>query len=229
MSSRRRAATLAGLALVLGALAASDVAGREAALRRQIGRSADVVVTRRAIEAGARITAADLAVRRVPVRWAPAGAFAEPAQVEGLQATVALPAGTDLEPAVVGDLQAGGAAPGVAAGAPVRRGERVARITATGPAEAIGPGVRVDVVVTRDAGAASAGRAVLAMEDVEVLAVAPEPGGQDAKMTLDLRVSLRQAVDLAAADAFARDVRVLPRAAGDRRRGAAGLMAGESF
>lgn len=223
MSSRRRAVTLAGLALVLGALAASDVAGREAALRRQIGRPADVVVTRRVIEAGARITAADLAVRRVPARWAPAGAFAEPAQVEGLHAAVALPAGTDLEPSVLGDA----AAPPAPAGAPVRRGERLARITATGPVEAIGPGVRVDVVVTRDGDAATAGRAVLALEDVEVLAVAPATGGDDPAMTLDLRVSLRQAVYLAAADAFARDVRVLPRAAGDRRRGAAGLQVGD--
>jgi pilus assembly protein CpaB len=225
MSSRRRAVTLAGLALVLGALAASDVAGREAALRRQIGRTAAVVVTRRAIEAGARITAADLAVRRVPARWAPAGAFADPAQVEGLQATVALPAGTDLEPSVVGDA----AAPAVAGGVPVRRGERVARITATGPVEAIGPGARVDVVVTRDGGAAAGGRAVLAMEDVEVLAVAPGTGGDDPEMTLDLRVGLRQAVELAAADAFARDLRVLPRAAGDRRRGDAGLQAGDGL
>jgi pilus assembly protein CpaB len=87
----------------------------------------------------------------------------------------------------------------------------------------------VDVVVTRDGGAASAGRAVLAMEDVEVLAVAPAPGADDAEMTLDLRVTLRQAVYLAAAQAFARDVRVLPRAAGDRRRGAAGMEVGDGL
>jgi pilus assembly protein CpaB len=147
--------------------------------------------------------------------------------VEGLTAAVALPAGTDLEPSVVGDLQAGGAASAAAAGAPVRRGERVARVTATGPVEAIGPGVRVDVVVTRDGDAATAGRAVLALEDVEVLAVAPAARDDDPAMTLDLRVGLRQAVYLAAADAFARDVRVLPRAAGDRRRGAAGLQVGD--
>lgn len=227
MSSRRRAVALAGLALVLGALAASDVAGREAALRRQVGRPVDVVVARRALEAGARIAAADLAVRRVPARWAPAGAFAEPAQVEGLHAAVALPAGADLEPSVVAD----GAAPfPAAAGAPVRRGERVARITATGPLEAVGPGARVDVVVTRDGGADGAGRAVLALEDVEVLAAAPASGADDEpEVTLDLRVPLRQAVYLAAAQAFARDVRVLPRAAGDRRRGAAGMQVGDGL
>ena len=36
MTRRRRAAALLGLALLLGVLAASDVAGREAALRRQL-------------------------------------------------------------------------------------------------------------------------------------------------------------------------------------------------
>ena len=41
-----------------------------------------------------------------------------------------------------------------------------------------------------------------------------------------LRVTLRQAVFLAAAQSFAREVRVLPRAAGDRRRGAAGMRVG---
>ena len=46
---------------------------------------------------------------------------------------------------------------------------------------------------------------------------------------MTLRVTLRQAVYLAAAQTFARDVRVLPRAAGDRRRGAAGIAVGEDL
>jgi pilus assembly protein CpaB len=41
-----------------------------------------------------------------------------------------------------------------------------------------------------------------------------------------LRVSARQAVFLAAAQSFARELRLLPRAAGDRRHGLAGLSAG---
>ena len=43
------------------------------------------------------------------------------------------------------------------------------------------------------------------------------------RITAALRVTLRQAVYLAAAQDFAREIRLLPRAAGDRRRGAAGL------
>src|SRR4051812_50144119 len=54
MSRRRRGALLAGLSLLLGGLAASDVAGREAALRRGVGPLVDVVVAREPLEAGAR-------------------------------------------------------------------------------------------------------------------------------------------------------------------------------
>ena len=73
MTRRRRAAALLGLALLLGVLAASDVAGREAALRRQLGPTVPVVVVRAPLRAGERIARAALAVREVPERYAPAG------------------------------------------------------------------------------------------------------------------------------------------------------------
>src|SRR3954447_17522005 len=65
VSRRRRRVVLAGLALVLGGLAASDVAGREAALRERLGPLVAVVVVQRPVEAGARLQASDLGVRRV--------------------------------------------------------------------------------------------------------------------------------------------------------------------
>ena len=46
------------------------------------------------------------------------------------------------------------------------------------------------------------------------------------RVRASLRVTVRQAVFLAAAQAFAREVRLLPRAPGDDRRGAAGLAVG---
>jgi pilus assembly protein CpaB len=46
---------------------------------------------------------------------------------------------------------------------------------------------------------------------------------------VSLRTSLRQAVYLAAAQDFARDVRVLPRAPGDRRRGSTGMRVGSGL
>ena len=84
-------------------------------------------------------------------------------------------------------------------------------------------GTRVDVLVTRDRDAGARAGTELALEDVEVLAVRPAPdtggGSQGApRVAATLRVSVRQAVYLAAAEAFAREVRLLPRATGDQER-----------
>jgi len=228
VTRRRRAAVLIGLSIILGALAASNVSGREAALRREIGPAVPVLVARRGLAAGARLDPAALAVRRVPSRYAPAGAYRAVAEVTGLRAAVAIPAGADLDPAVVDD----GTTPAAPAGPDLRDGERVAQVVAVGPAESLVAGAHVDVVVTREAAGGSAGSTTLALEDVEVLGASRAPAsgsGPDAdlpRVALDLRVSLRQAVYLAAAQSFAREVRVLPRAPGDRRRGAQGLRVG---
>jgi pilus assembly protein CpaB len=218
VTPRRRALVLIGLALVLGALAASDVAGREAALRRGLGPVVPVVVAVHGLEAGARIEAGDLALRRVPARYAPSGAFADARQAEGLRASAPVPAGADLTAAAVSE---GNAPPG----APVGRGERIAEVLAAGSADVIGPGAHVDVVVTRDGQGGAPGATSLAMQDVEVLSAvpaAPDEAGGPQRLVVGLRVTLRQAVFLAAAQAFAREVRVLARAPGDRRRTATG-------
>ncbi|MEA2380377.1 MAG: pilus assembly protein CpaB [Solirubrobacteraceae bacterium] len=229
MSRRRRAAVLIGLSLILGALAASDVSGREAALRREVGPVVPVLVVRTALSAGARIGPGALAVRHVPSRYAPAGAYRSPGEVTGLRAAVAIPAGADLDPSLVDD----GTTPSGPSGPALRAGERVAQVVAIGPAQGLGPGARVDVLVTREGAGSAPGSTTLALEDVEVLAVTKAPdaggGGADAgqpRVALDLRVSVRQAVYLAAAQSFARELRVLPRAPGDRRRGAQGLRVG---
>jgi pilus assembly protein CpaB len=226
VTRRRRAAVLIGLALVLGALAASDVAGREAALRREVGSPVPVLVARTALRPGARLEPRALAVRRVPSRYAPAGAYRSPDEVAGLRAAVAIPAGADLEPALVDD---GRDAP---AGPVLRPGERVAQVVATGSPRAISAGTRVDVLVTREASSAAGGSTTLALEDVEVLSAAAAPadgggargdGADVPRVAVELRVSVRHAVFLAAAQSFARELRVLPRAPGDRRHGAQGL------
>jgi pilus assembly protein CpaB len=49
------------------------------------------------------------------------------------------------------------------------------------------------------------------------------------RLSLGLRVTVRQAVYLTAAQAFAREVRVLARAPGDRGHGAAGLRVDEDL
>jgi pilus assembly protein CpaB len=210
VSRRRRAALLLGLALVLGALAASDVARREAALRAQVGPAVDVLVARRPLPAGRAVRAGDLAVRRLPERFAPAGAAAVPELVLGQSLAVPVPAG-----AAVGEnlLATDPAGPGV------RRGERAADVVAAGSPSLVVPGARVDVLVTRERGAGGAGTTELALEDVEVLAARAARGRDDTgrQVAATLRVTVRQAVYLAAAGAFAREIRLLPRAPGDHR------------
>jgi len=225
MSRRRRAFVLAGLALVLGALAASDVSSREAALERRLGPAVPVVVARADLPAGRLVRISDLAIRHVPARYAPAAAFADPAQAAGLRTKAEIVHGTDLLPALLADGES-------ADGASLRPGERVADLVAAGPPKLVTPGGRVDVLVTRQGRDGESGSTSLALEDVEVLSAVPagddgESGAR--KVAVSLRVTVRQAVYLAAAQSFAREIRVLPRAAADRRRGAQGLRVGSGL
>lgn len=236
MSRRRRAVLLLGLALVLGGLAASDVAGREAALQERLGAPVPVVVTRAAITAGKALTPARLAVRLVPQRFVPPGTFHSSSELDGLRAAGELPPGAFLTPAAVRDPAAE-----ASSGAPVRPGERVADVVARAAPELVTPGARVDVLVTRDGSGGRPGRTVLALQDVEVLsasgAPAAEAGGGGGgsggdggpRVAAALRVTPRQAVFLAAAQTFAREIRLLPRAPGDRRRLGSGLTETEGL
>jgi pilus assembly protein CpaB len=219
VSRRRRAFVLAGLALLLGALAASDVAGREAALDHRLGPAVAVVVARGDLPAGRTVRSSDLAVRRVPARYAPAAAFADPAQAAGLRTTAAVVHGTDLVPAMLADGDG-------ADGALLRPGERVADLVAAGPPQLVRPGGRVDVLVTRAGRDGETGSTSLALEDVEVLSASAAGDDSESgarKVQVSLRVTVRQAVYLAAAQAFAHDIRLLPRPPGERRAGASGL------
>jgi pilus assembly protein CpaB len=205
VSRRRRAALLLGLALVLGALAASDVARREAALRDQVGPAVEVLVARAPLAAGRRLEPGDLAVRRVPERFAPVAAPAVPDLLVGQRLAVAVPAGAPvgrhlLEPPTI-------------AGPLIRRGERAADVVARASSELVVAGARVDVVVTRER------RTELALEDVEVLAAAPvRAEGAGPQVSATLRVTVPQAVYLAAAGSYAGEIRLLVRTPGDRLR-----------
>jgi pilus assembly protein CpaB len=214
MTRRRRAAALLGLALLLGVLAASDVAGREAALRRELGPAVTVVVVRAPLRAGERIERASLALRQVPERYAPPGALRDPAAAVGQRAAVGIAPRTDL----VASLLAVPGADSKPPGPRRRRGERALDLVAVGAADAVVAGARVDVLVTYDGRAGAPGPTRLALADVEVLAArpppsadAPEAGGGLPRLLATLRVTVRQAVALTAAAAAARQVRLLPR------------------
>ena len=221
MTRRRRAFVLAALALLLGGLAASDVGRREAAARRKLGPTVGVVVAREPLASGVRLTTGRLRIRRVPARFAPAATYSRAAEVAGLRTVVSVPAGADL---MAGMVAQGDDA---VTGAPVKPGERVVDIVAAGSPQLVRPGTRVDVIVTRGA-ATGGGRSQLALEDVEVVAAAPAAAGDRGdetgpRVAASLRVTVRQAVFLSAAQAFAREIRLLPRAPGDERRGDLGM------
>jgi pilus assembly protein CpaB len=206
VTRRRRAALLLGLALVLGALAASDVARRERALRAQVGPAVEVLVASAPLTAGRRIEPGDLAVRRVPERFAPAG-DAVPDLLVGRRLAVDVPAGAPVDVHLLERAA-------VAAGPVLRGGERAAEVLARASPELMADGVRVDVVVTRER------LTELALENVEVLAARPVPAdereGVGPQVVATLRVTVVQAVYLAAAATFAREIRLLVRGPGDR-------------
>jgi pilus assembly protein CpaB len=153
-------------------------------------------------------------------------AYGSTSALAGARAAVVLEAGEDVGPSSVDDGTR-------TAGAPVRVGERVAELVARGSAGLIRAGSRVDVLVTREHGDGS-GATTVALEDAEVLA-AHAASGDDAggaagdRVAVSLRVTVRQAVYLAAAQSFAHELRVLPRAAGDRRHGLAGTTVGSDL
>jgi pilus assembly protein CpaB len=217
MTRRRRAAALLGLALLLGVLAASDVAGREAALRRQLGRPVAVVVVTRPLAPGERISRAALGVRRVPERYAPRNALADPGAAVGQRVAVAIAPGTDLDPGVLGTPGEQDMTPGSV----LRRGERAFDLVGIGAPDAIQPGSRVDVLVTYDGPRGGPGATRVALEGAEVLEAqraaadgGPDDGSDLPRVQVTLRVTVRQAVALAAAVGAARDVRLLARPSG---------------
>lgn len=212
MTRGRRAVLLIGLALLLGTLAASDVGGREAALKRSLEPLVDVVIARGEIKAGSAITAGQLSVRRVPSRFAPAVALDDAQAIVGARAGVTIAAGSDITP---GQVRVEGQGP------ELRAGERIVDVLAAGSARLVIPGSRVDVLVTKERGGTT-----LALENAEVTSSRPVTAedGSPTRVAAGLRVTVRQAVYLTAAQSFAREIRLLPRGSDDSRRGSEGLQ-----
>ena len=222
---RRRGLVLLVLALACGALAASEVGDRVSEVEGRIGVPVPVVVAARDIEPGAELGRADLRLSQVPQRFAPPDAPTSPDQAVGLRTAGPVAAGSPITAGVVGATAAGEDPTAL------RRGERAVEIAVAGGAsllETAVPGTRVDILVSTDPGDGP-GSSFVALEDVELLRLAP---GGSTEASLDselsaapassavatLRASLRQAVYLTAAQSYAREIRLLPRPPGDRRR-----------
>jgi pilus assembly protein CpaB len=213
VTRRRRAAVLLGLALVLGTLSATHMARRERALRAQLGPLTEVVVARRELAAGQVLKLSDLGVRSLPARYVPAGEPVFAAALAGHRLAVPVAQGGAVTAELlVRRLQTPESA--------IARGQRAVDVLATGSPQAVVAGTRVDVLVTTERHDRERGTTRLALEDVEVLAARAAAAGEgEAKaprVTATLRVTVSQAVYLAAAQSFARDVRLLARAPGDR-------------
>jgi pilus assembly protein CpaB len=228
--SRRRGAMLLALAVACGGMAASEVQSRESRLDLRIGPMVPVVVARADLSAGSTLgrgrLARLLATRQVPARFAPADALPAPEEAAGAQLTASVPAGSYV---TSGALARGG---GAAGGDPWRpgAGERLIDVAVSAGTElaAAGPGQRVDVLITTDA-SSSRGRTYLALEDVELVGLRAAGGSSDggaggaaahATAVATLRVTLREAVLLTAAQSFARELRLLLRPPGERPGGA---------
>jgi pilus assembly protein CpaB len=213
---RRRGLLLLCFALVCGGLAASQVHERERRAAATLGPLVPVVIARGDLPADRRLRPGDLAVKRMPARFAPPDALGSATEVVGARPTVPVAAGSYL---TAGLLGAGAASDDGA----LRPGERALELAVAGGAALASAeaGARVDVLVTSGA-EEGAGRTFVALENVELLALA-EPS------RATLRVSARQAVYLTAAASFAQGIRLLVRPPGDRKRvgpvavGASGL------
>ncbi|MBN1530701.1 MAG: hypothetical protein JW895_16690 [Thermoleophilaceae bacterium] len=212
MTNRRRGLVLLALALACGGLAASRVSRLEREVQARVGPGVPVVVAARDLYPARPVPRAALRVARVPARYVPPDALASVEEAAGARLAGPVPRG--------GYVTAGrvGGRPGTRRPGPLRPGERAVQVRAAGGVAAP-PGARVDVLVSSEPGA-GAGRTILALEGVELLAAA----GSRAT----LRVTVRQAVYLVAAANYARELRLLPRPAGDRgRAGGAAVGAGE--
>jgi pilus assembly protein CpaB len=235
---RRRGLLRLSVARASGGLAASQVHERERRAARELGPAVEVVVAARDLRAGARVMREAIGVRRVPARFVPADALVSgagaAAGLVGARVAVPVAAGSYLNAGLFEGGEGGGR------GEVGRRGEREVTVGVAGGG-ALGdlvPGARVDVLVSTETGPAGS-RTVMALAGAELLRIGdtadagyPDPdadGGAVSGPTAvaTLRVSLRQAIYLTAADNFAREIRLLPRPPGDPSRAGGTISQGQ--
>jgi pilus assembly protein CpaB len=212
---------LFGMAAVCAGLASSMVSGYARDIREQVGPLTPVMVVRASVPRGKLFTPSNvqryLVARRVPVRFVPPRSFRFAADVVGLRSLTPIPAGS-----YVTEGQLGGSAPGGNSQRAGGRTGRVVEVPVAGAAALQGvlrPGARVDVLITSDRGPGTP-RTYLALQRIELIDIRAgdgASGGESQESMAALRVTLRQAVLLTAAQNFARELRLVPRAHGEDR------------
>jgi Flp pilus assembly protein CpaB len=215
MSRRARAAGFLLAAGIAAAAAATLADGYGESVVRGYGQLRPVLVASAVLPAGRPIdpeTAAEkLEVRRVPVRFAPPGVLASPAQAVGLTPVAAIPAGAYLLAAQLRSPSSRRSSLRLGAG---RRPVEIA-VSGAGALTAAGTqpiGSLVDVVVTSEPTGSAAGRTYVATAAVPLLGLSPGLEGSDGETaTATLGLTRPQALRLIAAESFARRVTVIPR------------------
>jgi Flp pilus assembly protein CpaB len=199
-------------AIVAGGLGIALVRGYSASVSESYGRLRPVLVANSALAAGKllspRLAARSLEVRQVPVRFAPAGALVRVSDAIGYEVSVALAAGSYVTASALRSPgESRRRSPGVG------RGRVPVEISVSGASAVPGPGVRVDVLVTREAEVGNAGRTEVVATRVPLLAVAgPDASGAVPGLTrVVLAVPRSQAIELVDAEAFARRITILRR------------------
>jgi Flp pilus assembly protein CpaB len=213
VSRRGRAIAFALAALFAAGAAAALADGYGARVSRGYGELRTVVIATAALKPGRAIDPAQveaaLEPRRVPARFVPPGAFADPAAAIGLVPAVPVPAGSYL---LASQLRTPRSEPGFTG---LGRGRQPVEIAVGGAGALLVGGARpagsrVDVVVTAEPTGSGPGRTYVAAASVPLLALAPgAEGAGEGPAVATLGLTRPQALRLIAAESFARKLTLL--------------------
>lgn len=225
MSRRARAIAFGCAALLCAGLAAAMAGGYRSDLASELGPLRSVVVATARIPANREIPPKQvdelLETRRIPVRFAPAGALSAPEQAAGQASATAIPVGSYVLSAQLREPRSRPQAR--ADRARIGPGRKPVEITVAG-AEALAAaggdpvGTRVDVVVTTEPGpGGGSGRTYVAAKAVKLLALsqAGDAAASDYtatdedQWTATLALTKPEALRLIQAENFARGVRLI--------------------
>ena len=222
---RARAIAFACAALACAGIAASVAGGYRTDLESQLGPLRSVVVARGVLPLNRPLRPRDagrlLEVRRIPERFAPAGALAAPEQAIGRAPAVRIPAGAYV---LAAELEDPGKRPHKDHRRHLGAGREPVEIPVSG-AEALAAsgrdpeGGRVEVVVTTEPGpGGGSGRTYVAAENVGLIALRQGgdasgadgiPGPGSGTWTATLALTRPEALRLIQAENFARQVRLI--------------------
>jgi Flp pilus assembly protein CpaB len=214
MSRRIRALVFLLAAIVAAAVAAALANGYGASVVRGYGELRPVVIATSGLSAGKPITpkvaAADLEVRRVPVRFTPLDALAVPSEAIGLAPTASVPGGSYLLAAQLHPPRSAAPSAGLDGG---RRPVEIV-VSGAGALEALGAPLssKVDVAVTSESDGSTDGRTYVAAPAVPLLGLGPGGEGVEGETaTATLALTRSQALRLIQAESFARRITLIPR------------------